>query len=381
MSQFSHRQVQFMREALRFAGRGGNRVSPNPMVGAVVVRSGRVVGRGHHAFFGGPHAEVIALRQAGPRARRGDLYVTLEPCAHQGKTPPCTEAILRAGIRRVFYGVGDPNPLTEGRGPRFLRKSGIQVFRGLLAKEARELNRSYFHWRSTGRPWVILKWAMTLDGKIATRKRESRWITGKTSRALVQELRRRVDGVMVGTETLRQDNSLLLPRPERGRVPARIILDRRGRLPLSLNILKPEATRRSLSGKKTGRSGKGRRIYAVSIQASAQRRQEVRARGLEVLVVRATGGRLSLPSLLDALGASGISQLLVEGGGELIGSFLDAGLAQEAYVFMAPVIFGGREAPGPAGGRGIGPIADALRLESPEVQRLGADVLIHGRIR
>jgi diaminohydroxyphosphoribosylaminopyrimidine deaminase/5-amino-6-(5-phosphoribosylamino)uracil reductase len=355
-----------MAEALRLAERGRYGVSPNPMVGALLVRNGRVVGRGYHRRFGGPHAEAEALRRAGRRARGADLYVTLEPCAHQGKTPPCAEMILRAGVARVFYAARDTNPLTAGRGPALLAKAGVAVRGGLLAGPARNLNRPYFHWRATGRPWVILKWAMSLDGKIATRTGESRWITGPQARAHAHRLRRRVCAVMAGTTTLRRDDPLLLPRPARGRLPARVVLDRAGRLPLSLRILSP--------------SGEGRRIYVASPRASLRRLREVRGRGLEVLVVPERLGRLSLPDLLLGLGALGVSELLVEGGGALIGAFLDAGLAQEVAAFVAPVIVGGKDAPTPAQGRGLARIAGALRLADPAVRRLGRDVVIEGRL-
>jgi diaminohydroxyphosphoribosylaminopyrimidine deaminase / 5-amino-6-(5-phosphoribosylamino)uracil reductase len=358
-----------MREALRLAERGRNGVSPNPMVGAVVARGGSIVGQGYHHHCGGAHAEVEALREAGRRARGADLYVTLEPCAHQGRTPPCTDAILRAGAARVIFAATDPNPATHGRGPKILRQNGVAVVGGLLAGAAREQNLPYFHWRATGRPWVILKWAMTLDGKIATRTGESRWITGRPARERAHQLRRRADAVLAGTETFRRDDPLLLPRPPRGRIPARVILDRRGRLPWSLKALSPSPPEG------------GRRIYVVSPRCPPNRRREVQRRGLEVIEAPEAHDRLSLPAVLDALGRMGICQLLVEGGGMLIGDLLSRRLAQEVAVFVAPVLFGGQEAPGPAGGRGIGRLADALELEAPVVRRLGRDVLIQGRIR
>ena len=358
-----------MRLALRLAARGRDRVSPNPMVGAVVARGGSIVAKGYHRRFGGAHAEVEALRRAGRRARGADLYVTLEPCAHQGKTPPCTDAILRAGVARVIFAATDPNPVTHGRGPKILRQSGVTVVEGLLAGAARGQNLPYFHWRATGRPWVIIKWAMTLDGKIATRTGESRWITGQKARERAHQLRRRADGVLAGTETFRRDDPLLLPRPSRGRIPARVVLDRRGRLPWSLKALSPSSPE------------SGRRIYVVSPRCPRRRRLEVQRRGLEVIEAPEVHGRLSLPAVLDALGRAGICQLLVEGGGKLIGDLVTRRLAQEAAVFVAPVIFGGQEAPGPAADRGIGRIAEALELESPVIRRLGRDVMIEGRIR
>ncbi len=354
-----------MARALEVSARGVEGVSPNPLVGAVVVRGGRIVGEGYHQKFGGPHAEVEALRSAGPAARGADLYVTLEPCAHHGKTPPCTDAIRDAGVKRVLYAAADPNPATAGRGPAILRRAGIQAAGGLLAKEARELIRPYLYWRKTGRPWVIAKWAMSLDGKIATSRGESRWITGPLARGYAHGLRRRVDAVLVGTNTLRADDPMLLPRPDRGRRPVRVILDRTGRLPLKLRVFAPEG---------------GTRLYVVSPRVAARRLARVAARGLEILVIPERRGRLDLARLLDALGKRGISQLLVEGGGKLLGAFLDRGLVQEVAAFVAPVLIGGEEAPGPAQGNGIARLAEALRLPEPRIRRLGPDILIEGRL-
>ncbi|MGQ9591445.1 MAG: bifunctional diaminohydroxyphosphoribosylaminopyrimidine deaminase/5-amino-6-(5-phosphoribosylamino)uracil reductase RibD, partial [Planctomycetota bacterium] len=229
---------EFLRRALDLARRGLEAVSPNPMVGAVLVRDGRIVAEGYHRRYGGPHAEVDALRRAGD-ACGAELYVTLEPCGHRGKTPPCAEAIAAAGVRRVVYGASDPNPATSGRGPRFLSERGIEVRGGVLEAECRSLNAPYFHWRETGFPWVILKWAMTLDGKTATERGESRWITGEAARARAQGLRRRADALLAGTETVIRDDPLLLPRPARGRRPLRVILDRRARIPLARRLLGP----------------------------------------------------------------------------------------------------------------------------------------------
>jgi diaminohydroxyphosphoribosylaminopyrimidine deaminase/5-amino-6-(5-phosphoribosylamino)uracil reductase len=364
---FSPAEERFMAEALRLSLRGRDGVAPNPMVGALVVRDGRVIGRGYHRRYGGSHAEVEALSAAGSGSRGCDLYVTLEPCAHHGKTPPCTDAIIRAGVSRVLYAANDPNPATARRGPAVLRRAGLAVSGGLLDREAREVNRAYFHWRATGRPWVILKWAMTLDGKIATRTGESRWITGPEARAHAHRLRRRAGAVMVGTTTALRDDPLLLARPALGRVPVRIVLDRRGRLPLSLKLLAPGAV--------------GRRIYVTSTRTRARRLAAITARGLEVLRAPESGGRLSLHRVLAGLGKAGVGQLLVEGGSALHGSFLDAGLAQEVAAFLAPLIVGGARAPAPTGGQGIARLTRALRLEAPVVRRLGEDLLVEGRLR
>ena len=352
-----------MRRALQLARRGWQFASPNPLVGAVVMRGSRVVAEGYHRRYGGPHAEVDALRRAGKRARGADIFVTLEPCGHQGKTPPCSGAIAEAGIRRVFYASHDPNPLTRGKGPRFLRRQGIEVHAGLLEQEALDLNAHYFHWRATGLPWVILKWAMTADGKIATRTGDARWISGERSRAYAHSLRRRVDAVICGTDTYRLDDPNLLPRPARGRLPLRVILDRRGRLPLGLQIFDPQD---------------GSRLYVTSKSTSDRRCAGIEKRGIGVLRLSEKKTGLDLRALLRQLGKRNVSQVLVEGGAGLHGSLLDAGLANEAVVFVAPKVLGGGEAPGPVGGKGPAKVAQALEIAQPRVRRRGEDVVPEG---
>jgi diaminohydroxyphosphoribosylaminopyrimidine deaminase/5-amino-6-(5-phosphoribosylamino)uracil reductase len=356
-----------MREAFELARGGLESVSPNPMVGVVIVKGGRVVGRGFHSRFGGPHAEVEALA-ATRDASGADVYVSLEPCGHHGKTPPCADALIEAKVARVFYSAADPNPETYGKGPRRMRKHGIEVRGRILLREGLELNAPYFHWRRTGRPWVILKWAMTLDGKIATVGGESKWITGARARNWAHGVRRRVDAIVVGTRTALVDDPRLTPRPARGRKPLRIVLDRRGRLPLELVLLDENLER----------AGSGPRLYVVGKTATARRRREVERRGLEVLVLTERRGQLDLEALLDVLGERGVSQILVEGGGDLVGSFVDKGLVQELIAFIAPRVFGGREAPTAVGGRGFEKLADTLKLERVEQQSVGDDLIVRG---
>lgn len=358
--------VEHMRRALRLAKRGWQYVSPNPLVGAVIVRRNRVVGEGYHRRFGGPHAEVAALRRAGSRARGADLYVSLEPCAHHGKTPPCSDSIVEAGLRRVYYASKDPNPETRGRGPRLLRRRGIEVHAGLLEADALDLNAHYFHWRLTKLPWVVLKWAMTADGKIASRSGDARWISGEASRKYAHALRRRVDAVIVGTGTYRLDDPHLLPRPERGRFPLRVILDRKGRLPLQQQIFA---------------SGEGPRLYVTGKGTSATRCRKIEHLGIEVLHLPEKSGLLNMRSLLSHLGQRDVSQVLVEGGQALHGSLIDARLAQEAVVFMAPKILGGETAPGPVGGRGFGTVRQSWPFRETRVRKLGDDVVMEGRIQ
>ena len=356
-----------MRLALRLARRGLQGASPNPLVGAVIVRGGRVIGHGYHRRCGGPHAEIAALRDASD-PRGADVYVTLEPCGHHGRTPPCATALVDAGVARVFYAVRDPNPLTRGRGPGRLRRAGIEVHRGLCEDEALALNRPFFHWIETGKPWVILKWAMTLDGKIATVRGESRWITGEAARAHAHGLRRRVDAVLVGTETALRDDPLLNPRPARARYPARVVLDRRGRLPLSLKLL----------GETSNDVGPGDRLYVTSSAVAKKRRRSLEGRGVDVLAVPSGKNGLQLPRLLRHLGKRGISQILVEGGATLLGSFLSRGEGHEAAVYIAPRIAGGARARGAVEGPGVARLRDTPWLEEPRLKRLGRDILLQG---
>ena len=357
-----------MREAIELARQGIEGVSPNPLVGAVVVRRGRVVGRGFHRRYGGPHAEVEAIRDAGEAARGATLYVTLEPCAHHGKTPPCSDAIIAAGIKRAIYASADPNPMTHGKGPKALRAAGVEVAAGLLRREAERLNRPFFHWIRTGRPWVLLKWAMSLDGRIATPGGESKWITGKDARSAGHRLRRRVDAIIAGTETLLHDDPLLTPRPARGRRPLRVILDRAGRLPLELRLLAPD-----------DRSGP--RLYVASPRVPPERLDAMSARGLETLVLPEKPDGLDLDYLLQELGERGVSQVLVEGGGELAGSLFARRQVDEIAAFLAPRLIGGREAPGPIGGPGSASLEEALSLDDLHVEAFGADILIQGVVR
>ncbi|MEE3296104.1 MAG: bifunctional diaminohydroxyphosphoribosylaminopyrimidine deaminase/5-amino-6-(5-phosphoribosylamino)uracil reductase RibD [Planctomycetota bacterium] len=361
---------EFMAEALELALGGLESVSPNPLVGAVVVRGGKVIGRGFHRGFGRPHAEREALRAAG-NARGADLYVTLEPCAHHGKTPPCCEAVLEAGIKRVFFSASDPNPETRGKGPRLLRKAGVEVRGGLLRKEALSQNAPYFFWRDKGRPWVVLKWAMSLDGKIATAGGESQWITGAKARARGHSLRRRVDAVLVGTETVLADDPLLTPRPAGGRAPLRVILDRRGRLPMKLKLLSPPRV-----------AGRGRRLYVSVPGANSVRRLgELERRGVETLLLPSAAAGLDLGLLLAELAKLEVTQLLVEGGARLAGAFLRDALVQEIAAFVAPKIIGGEDALSPVGGEGFRKLKESLSLSDLRHEALGADLFLSAKVR
>ncbi len=359
--------VEFMRQALHLAERGRGHVEPNPLVGAVVVREGRVVGSGWHQRFGGPHAEVFALEEAGEAARGGTLYVTLEPCCHFGKTPPCTDAILRAGVKRVVAAMSDPFPEVRGKGIALLREHGISVEVGCLADEAEELNAPYLKLVRTGRPYVIAKWAMSLDGRIATVTGDARWISGEESRRKVHEVRGKVDGILIGIGTALADDPLLTARPHGPRTACRIVLDNRLRLPLSSRLVQ---TAKEVPV-----------LIFHEPQADAASKHRLEAAGCECVSLPTTGRREAIDAVLDELGRRRFTQVLVEGGAEILGSFFDAGQVDETMVFVAPIIIGGRPALGPVGGRGAATLHKALRLARWTVEASGEDWLIRGRFR
>jgi diaminohydroxyphosphoribosylaminopyrimidine deaminase / 5-amino-6-(5-phosphoribosylamino)uracil reductase len=356
----------FMKLALRLAARGAGWVSPNPMVGAVVVKDGQIVGRGFHRRVGAAHAEVEALRQAGEAARGADLYVTLEPCNHQGRTPPCTQAVLAAGVARVIIAAQDPNPQVDGGGAEYLRSRGVRVDVGLLDAEARRLNEAWFHWLNTGRPWVIAKAACSLDGKIATAGGESQWLTGEAARAFGHRLRHQVDAILVGIDTVLADDPQLTTRMPRGRGsdPIRLVLDSRLRLPLTARLLhldSPAAT-----------------WLACTAAAPPDKVREIERLGAEVLVLPQVEGRVSLDAMLRMLGQRQVQSLLVEGGAEVLGSFFDQNLIQMFHFFYAPKFLGGQKAREVIGGRGVNLLKDAHEARDLRIRRLGPDLHISG---
>jgi diaminohydroxyphosphoribosylaminopyrimidine deaminase/5-amino-6-(5-phosphoribosylamino)uracil reductase len=350
-----------MRRALQLARRGQGRVEPNPMVGCVIARGARVVAEGHHRRFGGPHAEVAALDGADGPVKGATVFVTLEPCAHQGKTPPCADALIRAGVRRVVAAMRDPNPLVAGRGFRRLRAAGVAVSVGLLHEEARDLMAPFVAYHLRRRPYVILKWAQSIDGKIATRTGESKWISGPASRREAHRLRARVDAVVVGVETVLADDPDLTAREApRRRVAHRVILDAKLRTPLGARVVR--TARRAAT------------LLVCGGAAPARRRRALERLGCEVLAVPARSGRIRLDRLMAALHARGMTNVLVEGGGCVLGAFVEAGLADEARIFVAPKLIGGETAPGPL--RQIGPavLAQAPRWNLVRRRCFGVDV-------
>jgi diaminohydroxyphosphoribosylaminopyrimidine deaminase / 5-amino-6-(5-phosphoribosylamino)uracil reductase len=358
----------YMKLALKLAARGAGWVSPNPMVGAVVVHDGEIVGRGYHRRYGAPHAEVEALRHAGERARGADLYVTLEPCNHQGRTPPCTQAILAAGVLRVIIATSDPNPKVAGGGAAFLASQGVEVETGLLDAESRRLNAAWFHWVNTGRPWVIAKAACSLDGKIATATGESQWLTGEAARLFGHRLRHEVDAILVGINTALADDPQLTTRLPRGRGqdPIRVILDSRLRLPEQARMLQQESSAPTW--------------VACTAAAPAEKIRSLSKHGAEVLVLPEDSGRVSLVALLELLGQRQVQSVLVEGGAEILGSFFDQKLVQAFHFFYAPKFLGGRTAPGVLGGEGVSRLEDCHQARDLTLRRLEPDILVSGNL-
>jgi diaminohydroxyphosphoribosylaminopyrimidine deaminase/5-amino-6-(5-phosphoribosylamino)uracil reductase len=354
----------WMSRALELAERGRGNVEPNPLAGAVVVRDGQAVGEGWHRRYGEAHAEVNALAAAGPAARGATLYVTLEPCCHHGKTPPCTDAVLRAGVARVVAAMTDPFPQVAGRGEGILRAAGVAYEVGVGAKEARRLNAPYRTLLARGRPHVHAKWAMTLDGKIATRAGNSKWISGKASRALVHELRGRMDAIVVGIGTALADDPLLTARPPGPRTAARIVLDSHTRLPPDCQLVRTAAA--------------GPVVVVTAAGTGAERAARLQELGCEVLALPAEDGRPAVPTLLQELGRRRLTNILLEGGAAVLGSFLDADLIDEAHVFISPRLVGGAEAKTPIGGRGRELIQDALPLSCWQAHTIEGDLYLHG---
>lgn len=352
--------ARFMARAVELARRGLGRTSPNPPVGAVVVRDGRIVGEGWHRRAGGPHAEVVALRHAGAAARGATLYVTLEPCSHFGRTPPCATAVIAARLRRVVVAVGDPNPRVRGRGLRALRAAGVRVDVGVLATEAGAVSAWFRHAVVRRRPYVILKLAASLDGRIATATGDARWVSGAPARRWVHELRNRVDAVMVGAGTVLADDPALTCRLRGGRDPLRVIVDGRLRVSADARVFRQRSTAPT--------------VVATTEAASSARRRAIARTGAEILVLPGRAGRLRIPALLAALAARGVVSVLLEGGGDVAASALRDRAVDRILVVSAPLLIGGDGRP-MLGGLGVRRLARAPRLRDVRITRLGDDVL------
>ena len=359
---------KYMREALELARRGRGRTSPNPVVGAVIVKDDKVIGRGWHQKAGTAHAEIHAIADAGDETRNATIYVTLEPCCHFGRTGPCTEAIIAAGIQRVVVAMTDPNPLVAGCGIETLRQRGIHVDTGVLATEAASLNAPFIKWITCKLPFVTLKNGISLDGKIATRTGDSRWITGETSRLEVHRLRDAADAIITGVGTVLADDPELTTRlPEGGKSPVRVVVDSLARTPLSAKLVN---------------DGKAPTIIAISNKAPEERVAALKAKNIEILSLpEESDGRLNLGALLRILGERCLTHVMVEAGGTLNSSFLFGNYVDKVVMFVAPKIIGGAGAPGPYGGTGCDRLSEAVELEDVMIQHTGDDLMIEGWVK
>lgn len=355
----------YMQLALQLAQKGCGFVSPNPMVGAVIVKDGRIIGSGYHERYGEPHAERNALASCTESPKGATLYVTLEPCCHHGKQPPCVDAIINAQIRRVVVGSGDPNPLVAGKGNDILRANGIEVTEHVLEEECKKLNYVFFHFIQTKRPYVVMKYAMTLDGKIATYTGASKWITGVKARAYVQQQRHRYRAIMVGVGTVLADNPLLTCRMEGGRNPIRIICDSRLRTPLDSQIVQT--------------ANNVPTILATCCQ-DTDKYTAFQQAGCHILPIDELEGHLNLSTLMRHLGEHGIDSILMEGGATLNWSALKSGIVQKVEAFIAPKLFGGELAKSPIGGNGYATPAECVILKNQHICQLGEDILIEGEV-
>lgn len=353
-----------MKQALALAEKGHGWVNPNPMVGAVLVKDGRIIGEGYHTRYGQLHAEREAFKNAAERGEEtagADLYVTLEPCCHTGKQPPCTEAVLASGVKRVIVGCTDPNPVVAGRGIRLLREKGLEVVAGVLRGECERQNEVFFHFMRTKLPFTVLKYAMTLDGKTATVSGKSQWITGEAARKRVHEDRGRYMAILTGVSTVLADNPQLTCRIPGGKNPIRVIADTKLRTPLSSTVVQ---------------SARETPTWIVTAVSDTGRKKAYEDAGCRVLSVPAKEGELDLQAMMQRLGEEKVDSVMVESGGTLAWSFLKAGLVNRVQAYIAPKIFGGAGAPTPVRGTGVDAPPEAFLLKKPEAVWLGEDLLL-----
>ncbi|MBU5483642.1 bifunctional diaminohydroxyphosphoribosylaminopyrimidine deaminase/5-amino-6-(5-phosphoribosylamino)uracil reductase RibD [Clostridium sp. MSJ-11] len=360
-------EEKYMKRALELAKLGEGFVNPNPLVGAVIVREGKIIGEGYHEFFGGPHAEINAFNNATEDVKGAHMYVTLEPCSHYGKTPPCASSIIEKGISKVIIAMKDPNPVVSGRGIDLLKSKGIEVQVGVLEQESKTLNEVFIKYITTKLPYCILKTATTLDGKIATATGDSKWITGEKSREYVHQVRNKISGIMVGVETVIKDNPSLTTRlkDRKGRNPIRIIVDSKGRIPLESKLLKEE----------------GKTIIATTENISSDKCFKLEELGAEIIVTPLKNNRVDLKYLMKELGERRIDSILLEGGGTLNYSALKEGVVDKVMAFIAPKIIGGSSSKTSVEGDGIELMKDSIKLKNISLQRFDDDFLIEGYLR
>ena len=360
--------IKYMQRALELAKKGAGYTNPNPLVGAVIVKDGRVIGEGYHEVYGGHHAEVNAFLNATEDVKGATMYVTLEPCSHYGKTPPCARAIVEKGIKKVIIGLKDPNPLVSGKGIKILEEAGIEVITGILEQEGRKLNEIFLKYITTKLPFCIMKTAMTLDGKIATYTNASKWITGELSRKYVHEIRNRVAGIIVGIGTVLEDDPALTTRFEdgRGSDPIRVIVDSSARIPLEAKVLNLQ------SDKKT--------IIATTEKADKSKLKALVEKGAEIIIIPSKNGKVDLTLLMKELGERKLDSVLLEGGSELNYAALEAGFIDKVNAFIAPKIICGNSAKTPVGGKGKAYMSEAIKLNNIDIYRFGDDMMIEGYI-
>lgn len=369
---------KYMAKALELAQKGMGRTSPNPMVGCVVVKDGKVIAEGFHEQYGSFHAERNALLKCGAEAEGADLYVNLEPCCHQGKTPPCTEIIIEKKIKRVFVGCLDSNPLVAGKGIKILESQGIKVETGILEKKCRALNEVFFYYMETGLPFVAMKYAMTLDGKIACETGDSKWVTGEEARNQVQCLRNRYRGIMAGIGTVLADNPMLNCRMEQGRDPVRIICDSELRIPEECRIVETAKEQETILAYCRNQIKGGHN--ADKEQQKQEKIERLQKKGVQLISVSEQNGRLYLPELMQKLAERKIDSILLEGGGTLNASMLEERLVQRVHAFIAPKLVAGADAKSPIEGKGIKKMQEAISLHNVETNFYGSDICITGRI-
>lgn len=350
-----------MRLAMELALKGANKVSPNPMVGAVIVKDDEIIGQGYHQEYGGSHAEINALKSANRPLSEATMYVTLEPCCHYGKTPPCTEAIIKSGIKRVIVGAKDPNPLVAGKGIRELRKNGINVEMSTLEKECVDMNRIFFHYIKTGTPYVIMKYAMTLDGKIATSSGRSKWISGETSRAHVHKTRNMLSAIMVGSGTVIADDPELTCRIEGGRNPKRVVCDTSLKIPLDAKVFN-----------NTDRI----KTFVATCSSDDKKIENLENLGCTIIKLQKSNGHLDLKELMNKLGAEKVDSILLEGGSTLNAAALDSGIVNKIQAYISPKIFGGESAKTPVGGKGVYSPEKAYMMKNRKITLMDEDLLL-----
>ena len=353
--------ANYMQRAISLAEQGRGWTNPNPLVGCVIVKNGKIIAEGYHEKIGGWHAERNAILNSDADITGATAYVTLEPCCHHGRTPPCSNLLIERGIKKVFIGSRDPNPLVSGKGAKQLRTAGVEVVEDFMREECDKLNPIFFHYIQTKRPYILLKYAMTADGKIATSTGESKWITGETARTKVQQTRHQYSAIMVGVETVLADNPMLNARMPNAKQPVRVVCDSQLRTPLDCQLVQ---------------TANEYRTVIATVCEDLQKIEQYRPLGVEVLVCKAKNERVDLKDLLQKLGKMQIDSLLIEGGSSLNFSALESGVVNRVHCYIAPKLVGGKQAKTPIGGEGIGDLSQAVKLKLISMEMVGEDILI-----